>query len=353
MARIASKLEGVSDSAILQDRRGALLRHILTVVFVLSIIAMSVYVCPSWADCAFSNPDADPTITFTMPAQIVVEPDTAIGTIIYSDETAGQAHGLTCNGTVQVHEGYTALTNADYSGVLPGVYKTSVPGIGFRAARAENQTAAFNAENIIAPFQYTGMIGNLATYDVAYHVGVELVVIGTVQPGTLDTSEFNADYQLGSLMAAKLRFAPTTVDVRSNTCNLVNKDIHVLMDTITTGSVSEGYTPVLTDDRFKIEVMNCAAGTHIDYKFTSAGSTGVTDGNILHIASGDGAASGVGIQILNGQNQALDFDQGYTVMDSAGGAGVETIPFKARYVKTGAVKGGKVEAVATFEVNYR
>lgn len=354
MARIASKGREADDSTIFLDRRRISLCSPLNFVFVLSVIVICTYIKSAWADCAFSNPDANPMITFTLPAKLVVEPDTAIGTIIYAGETAGESHGLDCNGSVQLREGYTVLTDADYSGVLPGVYKTTVPGIGFRAARAENKTAAFTSENIITPWHYIGMTGgSWVTYDSTYHVGVELVVIGTVESGTLDTSKFNADYQMGSLMAAKLRFAPTTVDVRTNTCNLVSKDINVLMDTVTSGSLSEGLSPVLTDDRFKIEVKNCAAGTHIDYKFTSAGSTGVSEGNILNIASGDGAASGVGIQILNNENQALDFDRDYTGIDGAGGEGVETIPFKARYVKTGTVKGGKVEAVATFEVNYR
>ena len=77
------------------------------------------------------------------------------------------------------------------------------------------------------------------------------------------------------------------------------------MDSVTSGSLSQGYSSVLTDDSFKIEVADCTTGTHIDYKFTSAGSTGVTDGNILNIASGEGAASGVGIQILDKDNHVL------------------------------------------------
>lgn len=325
------------------------LRH----AFILSVTLASMHIHSVWADCSFSNPDVDPTILFTMPAQMVVETDVAIGTIIYSGETVGASHGLNCSGNVQVREGYTALTDVDYSGVLAGVYKTTVPGIGFRAARAENQTAAFTDNNIITPFHYIGTAGGWVSYDSTYHVGVELVVIGKVQSGTLDTSQFNADYQMGSLTAAKLRFAPTMVNVLANTCNLVSKDIAVLMETVTAGSLSQGYSPVLTNDSFKIEVANCAPGTHIDYQFTSAGSTGVSGGNILNTAQGDGAASGVGIQILDKNNQVLSFDQQYTGIESASGEGVEAIPLKARYVKTGTVKGGLVEAVATFEVYYR
>lgn len=319
----------------------------------LALSSISVFFQQARADCSFTNPNANPTITFTMPAQIVIDSDATVGSIVYFGETAGESHGLTCNTDVKVHEGYTILTDANYSGVLDGVYKTTVPGIGFRAARSENRTPTFTDENLITPWHYLGMTGSWASYDSTYHVGVELVVIGTVQSGTLDTSQFNADYQMGSLTVAKLRFAPTTVDVIANTCNLNNKNINVLLDTVTPSSVSQGYSPILTDDSFKIEVANCTAGTHIDYKFTSAGSTGVTDGNILNIAQGEGAASGVGIQILDKDNQVLNFDQEYTGIDSATGQGTETIPLKARYAKTGTVKGGQVAALATFEVYYR
>ncbi|WP_079225468.1 fimbrial protein [Citrobacter werkmanii] len=329
------------------------IKSVVRLFITLMLAIISVCFQQARADCTFANPNANPTITFTMPAQIVIDSDAAVGTIVYSGETVGESHGLTCNSDVQVHEGYTVLTDADYSGVLTGVYKTTVPGIGFRAARAENKTATFTDDNMITPWHYLGMTGNWISYDSTYHVGVQLVVIGTVQSGTLDTSQFNADYQMGTLMAAKLRFAPTTINVIANTCNLKSKNINVLLETVSAGGLSKGYSSVLTDDSFKIEVANCTAGTHIDYKFTSAGSTGVTDGTILNIASGEGAASGVGIQILDKDNHVLSFNQEYTGIESATGQGTEEIPLKARYAKTGTVKGGQVDAVATFEVYYR
>lgn len=329
------------------------IKPVVRLFITLMLAIISVCFQQARADCSFTNPNANPTITFTMPAQVVIDADAAVGAIVYYGETVGESHGLNCNSDVQVREGYTVLTDADYAGVLTGVYKTTVPGIGFRAARSENKTATFTGDNIITPWHYVGTAGGWVSYDSTYHVGVELVVIGTVQSGTLETSKFNADYQMGSLTAAKIRFAPTLVEVIVNTCNLNSKNINVLLDTVTPGGLSQGYSSVLTDDSFKIEIANCAAGTHIDYKFTSAGSTGVTDGTILNIARGEGAASGVGIQILDKDNHVLNFDQEYTGIESATGQGTEAIPLKARYAKTGTVKGGQVDAVATFEVYYR
>lgn len=308
---------------------------------------------PAKAECRFEDPNADPVILFTLPAQLLVESDAEVGTILYSAETTGNSNALGCSGSVKANEGYTVLTDADNSGVFPGVYKTSVPGIGFRAARNENAAASFTGENIISPMHYLGMVTNWNYYASVYHIAVELVVIGPVQSGVLDTSRFNADYLMGSLAAVQLRFAPSNVNVIVNTCNLLSKNINVPLNTITTGSFSGAYSDILSGSDFKIEVANCGAGTRVDYKFSSTGSTGVTDGNILNITQGDDAASGVGIQVLDKENNVLNFDREYTGIESAGGQGTETIPLKARYVKTGTVKGGVVNAVATFEVYYR
>lgn len=49
----------------------------------------------------------------------------------------------------------------------------------------------------------------------------------------------------------------------------------------------------------------------------------------------------------------LSFDQTYTAVSSTSANEVAEIPLKARYAKTGNVKAGKVDAVATFEVFYR
>jgi len=49
----------------------------------------------------------------------------------------------------------------------------------------------------------------------------------------------------------------------------------------------------------------------------------------------------------------LQFDQTYTAISATQDKVPAEIPLKARYVKTGEVKPGKVEAVATFELFYR
>lgn len=91
----------------------------------------------------------------------------------------------------------------------------------------------------------------------------------------------------------------------------------------------------------------------MDYQFVSSRSTGLINDNILDIASGDAAAQGLGIQLLDKNNNVLQFDQTYTALTTTQDKAPVEIPLKARYIKMGPIKPGKVEAVATFELFYR
>jgi type 1 fimbria pilin len=186
-----------------------------------------------------------------------------------------------------------------------------------------------------------------------YHASLQLVVTGRIEDGFLNTSNLTAEETWGNEVMAQLLVSPASVHVQTNTCNLVDKNIYVPLKTVNTADFDGQYSDVLTDGNFKIEISDCRAGTRLDYQFNSAGSTGVIDGKTLAIASGDAAASGVGIQILDKNNTVLSFDQTYTAVNSVSANETVEIPLKARYIKTGDVKAGKVDAVATFEVFYR
>jgi len=319
----------------------------------LALALFSASVCFQYAraDCQFTGP-SDVDILFTLPSQIVISSDVGIGTQIYSGYQSGASGTISCdNGDAfKVSDGYlnTALVNTgDY------IYATTVPGVGMRVVRSENMNPPFGPGFAISTMHDDGATHNWVDHQYAYNVGVELVVTGPVQTGDLDTSQFTAEYIEGGLTVERLTFTPASIHIIVNTCDLVSKDIEVPLRTISTHGFDGNYSDILSDESFKIELSNCTERTKVDYKFTSAGSTGVTGGNILNIASGQGAASGVGIQILDKNNNVLNFDQEYVGIESASGQGTEEIPLNARYVKTGTVTGGEVNAIATFEVYYR
>jgi type 1 fimbria pilin len=318
-------------------------------------LALASVSTPVFANCTFSGGGgAGGVVTFQMPAVIVVEPDTPVGSIIYEDSMQSGDITQSCDGSdVRVRKGYTTISSDDArDDVLVGTYQTNVPGIGIRVAASSNKYPQYNEEDIVRPEIYLGMThGFNTTYQ--YRAIAQLIVTDTIQEGDLNTDRLTSHEKYDNDVVGEIRFSPTSVRISTNTCNLVDKNIYVPLKTINAQDFNGQYSDILTDASFKIEVTDCKAGTKIDYQFKSSGSTGVTNGNILNIASGDNAASGVGIQILDRNDNVISFDQDYNAIASSRTNESVEIPLKARYIKTGEVKSGKVDSVATFDVFYR
>ncbi len=66
------------------------IKPVVRLFITLMLAIISVCFQQARAECSFTNPDANPTIMFTMPAQIVIESDAAVGTVVYSGETVGR-----------------------------------------------------------------------------------------------------------------------------------------------------------------------------------------------------------------------------------------------------------------------
>ncbi|CEJ63164.1 MULTISPECIES: fimbrial protein [Citrobacter] len=322
---------------------------------ILIILILAGAAAPVYATTCTGTLPENSALIFQLPASITVEPDTPVGTIIYEGSIESGQIDMNCRNSGNKYKGYVMLTDADARNeVLEGVYQTGVPGIGIRMAEAEERMSTFTSDDIVTPMHFYsyGSSGS-STIHTKYHASMQLVVTGDVEDGYLDTSRLTAEEKWGNDVIAQIVVSPTSIHIQTNTCNLEDKNIYVPLKTINVDNFDSQFSEVLTDNSFKIEIADCRAGTQIDYQFDSAGSTGVTDGNILAITNGDSSASGVGIQILDANNNVLSFDQTYTAVSSTSANEVAEIPLKARYAKTGNVKAGKVDAVATFEVFYR
>lgn len=280
------------------------------------------------------------------------------GAILYSQTVVGSETTIDCDADGSIMQGYTVLTSSDARTDNPvaNVYQTNIPGIGIEAKWANNDSATLNAGNVITPMHLgtSTITAKDSTYMVTVKAQVQIVVTGPVSSGVIDASRLQADWIYDNLTIGQLRFSPISVNVTANTCSLIEQHITVPLKRIAVSDIVNGYSDIVTDDNFKIQLAQCGAGLKVDYKFTTAGSTGVSGNNdILNIASGSGAAEGVGLQILDSNNNVLKFDDEYTAATQTTDGQSLTIPLKARYIKTGTVKGGKVDSAATFSVFYR
>lgn len=306
------------------------------------------------ASCSILNGKEPSTAVITLPA-LVVNADAEPGTVLYSQESLGDAISVSCTSDGEIKTGYTFLTASDErtDNSLSRVYQTNVPGIGVRMAWVKD-IQAITPGSLVTPM-HTGSSRTepKSIYAMDSHAEAQFVVTGEVSSGDIDTSQLSADWIYDGVTVARIRVSPTTVIVQSNSCNLVEKNVLAPLSTIVASELANGVSRTVSDDSFKIQLNNCSAGIQVDYQFTTAGSTGVTDGNILNIATGDHAADGVGIQIMDSNDNVLQFDRNYTAVAQTTQDQSVTIPLKARYIKTGNVKAGQVDAVATFAVYYR
>lgn len=310
------------------------------------------------ASCNISGNGGNPVIVeFSVPS-LVVNSDAEPGTIITTINETSPSINVSCTANGEIWQGYTILTSSDRrtDNPLANVFQTNVPGIGFRAAWANNITAKLTSSYLILPWHKgsSTVKPSDGSYPITLHGAIQFIVTGPVAMGTIDTSKLIADWKYDNRVVGQLRFNAVPVNIQPGTCNLVDKNITVPLSDIGTDDFdSNGFSRVVSDDRFKLALEKCAPDLRVDYRFTSSGSTGVNDNNILNIATGSGAAEGVGIQILDMNDNLLSFDTDYTAMTKTTKDQSITIPLKARYIKTGTVKSGRVEAVATFEVYYR
>ncbi|MBA1728664.1 type 1 fimbrial protein, partial [Escherichia coli] len=82
----------------------------------------------------------------------------------------------------------------------------------------------------------------------------------------------------------ELRFSSVPVNIQPGTCDLIEKNITVPLNDIGTDDFDvNNVSPVVSDDRFKIQIEKCSQDVKVDYRFTSSGSTGVRGNNIINI----------------------------------------------------------------------
>ena len=328
------------------------------VKILLTIIFLALVAIPEvFAGCSISGNGGNPAkIEFSVPA-LDVNNDAEPGTIITTLEATSNSISVSCSANGDIWQGFTVLTNSDLrtDNPLHDVFQTNVPGIGFRAAWANNVNAQLTSGYLITPWHKGSSIVNRGyVYPIKIHAAIQFVVTGPVGNGVIDTSKLVADWKYDNLVIGQLRFISVPVNIIPGTCDLINKNITVPLDDIGTDDFDvNNVSPVVSDDRFSIHIENCSQDVKVDYRFTSAGSTGITSNNILNIESGSGMAEGVGLQILDSNNNVIAFDTEYTVIEKTTLNQNVNIPLKARYIKTGNVKSGLVNSVATFEVYYR
>ncbi|EGO3302083.1 type 1 fimbrial major subunit FimA [Salmonella enterica] len=105
---------------------------------------------------------------------------------------------------------------------------------------------------------------------------------------------------------------------------------------------------------FNIQLDDCDTAVAGNASVAFTGSEVSGKNNVLALqATGAGAATNVGVQILDSKSQPMQLDGtnfGSTILLTNG---TNTIPLQARYIATGAATAGIANADATFKIQYQ
>jgi major type 1 subunit fimbrin (pilin) len=87
-------------------------------------------------------------------------------------------------------------------------------------------------------------------------------------------------------------------------------------------------------------------------QFDATADTNTTTEGVIQLTGGEGAASGVGIQVLGRGEQPVKLNTEWK--DGVAAEGLYSIPFQAQYYQTqSVVRAGAANGVATFTLTYK
>ncbi len=308
----------------------------------------------AWAECKVTPGYIEKTVNMAM-GRVVIPNDAAVGTIFKK-----QLFPLPLTGTT--NKPWTCTGGGSVKGVMlqgtavPGydhVYTTAVPGVGIRLSRYFSDT-----EVSYYPHDRSTTT-DFGDFNAASRFQVELFKIATVTGnGPLAQGTYTQYYAVGSdnrsVLTTYLLGEGITIITPSCTVDTGSRNISVQFGKVPQSNF-KGRGTTTGDRNFNIK-LNCKAGQNAQntvYLRMDATKDPAGDDGVIRITQGGaGTATGVGIQVIDGQKVPVRYGEEALVGPSKDGDYV--LPYTARYFQTGnAVTPGRADGTATFTLEYK
>lgn len=312
-------------------------------------------------NCSANNKSAI-TVTFTLPAQIIVPQNAAIGDTVWTSPLVPPASPSTpfssCGNGV-----LNGLWNATWGGPITGsttLYPTSLSSswLSFRILDSTGQALASYGNQPSPSGSSPQLTAAAANAEINQSFQLQLVITGpmsggsqTLPSGQLVTWAFTSGgdpYFVADTFfigGSSTIIQPCTIAVDPTVVTLPP----VTTSTFTSVGTTAGAMP------FQIKLTNCPTGNQLGITlstsnpYTAPGVNGV----ILNTAATQ-PVGGVGVQLLDANNNNNPVTFGTAIPEGQISGATVNLPFVARYYQTGApVTAGNVTAVATYTLNYQ
>ncbi|MBN3817323.1 fimbrial protein [Paraburkholderia sp. Se-20369] len=327
--------------------------------------------------CASGTPSA---VTVAMPVAVPVPRDAPIGTVLGSwVSTSNTPNYFSCTVTGSYASGMlfetvsmtkTSMTVAGPHGLAYTVWNTNVPGVGIAiGVNPYVSTCGYQGwQNLGKPSGTfpTPWSGGVCTQNGSVTNGgqaeMALVKTGPITAGTVTGLQFEGASVTGPTLKGPFTVAPSGHVLFSlSPTNITVAACATPNVTVNMGSVMQsafkgiGSTGGMTPIPVNVAVNACPIGlTSIQYQFIPVNAVLDSTNGVLALSS-DSTATGIGLQLKDGNGNALKYSTPYTLASySSSTGGSYKIPLTAAYYQTAArVTAGSANAVLTFTMTYQ
>jgi type 1 fimbria pilin len=309
----------------------------------------------AFAQCKLDpdSPGAQGLVTFNPPSQITVPVNTPVNTVLWTstEVTPVPAPEYDCYGTVKYglvnNVGQNPAGNTKY-------FPTGVTGLSYVITHGGATLNSWpnSSENVGGECIFNTCFGG-ETITFSVTSTLQLVATGTIANGSTLQAGTLAYWQWTGFNSATPQteafILGNQVQFVTPSCSVTTNPVNVTLPTLMTTSFSgTGSTAGAVAFNIGLNCPSSASGltlsVQLDYNGTASGIKGV-------LLPTTNTSKGIGVQLLNGSNQAVTFGTPAKIGKTT--TGQMTIPYSAQYYQTGAITPGPLTASATFTLSYQ
>lgn len=297
---------------------------------------------------------------------VTIQRDLPVGSQIGTRSQTGIVSSYECSGTDITYQEVGLKAYGSYVTNIDGkrVYATGIAGIGYAVGVQVTGCGAFGAISWVKPGGSTtgnpnddiacAVSGRISEqplkgiFHVAFYKTAEIIGSGEIPSQTIGA--FILRINKKSWIAPESKVSISSFRVNSLSCSLSTPSINVDMGKVSKGLFGgEGTWPGDGNTRDFSIPLECSAGTNVNLKIE--GNVHDAMQGVLALDAGGSSASGVGIQLLYGDNP-VELGKRFKV-GTASAQGRYNIPLKARYLQTGStITSGAANGSATILLTY-
>lgn len=287
-------------------------------------------------------------MNISVPGHLAVGSNVPNGTVVYSSgmQPVPPGHGFRCNnGTAGI--GVYSAMGGEPSRKDISLFPISGTGLSFRWKIKQTSPSSGLFKDGYLPGE--GYVQS-AYENFDGFQGFELVKTGRIPAGAIvPGNQVEAGFHANGLDVEEVAISQSIV-INGPTCK--THDVRIDMGS-QKGTGFSGPNSRLTPVQSFIALDACPAEiSAVSYQLDPTGAFDAATSVVS--LSNDSTATGVGVQILDGNNKAMPLGKEIKFANYTPGGGSFQIPFNVAYFQTGkAVTGGTANAMLTFTLNYQ